>query len=229
MPLGAILPPWVEVAEAFGDPPEAALLPEEEAVIGRAAGRRRRAFTTARHCARQAMGRLGLPPTPILPGERGAPGWPPGVTGSITHTTGYRAAALSREALAVGVDAVPHRPLPAGVLARVSTAAEAAALRRLPPGVHWDRLLFSAKESVYKAWFPLTGRQLGFQDAEIFFEPVTSSFSVRILVPVPEEVGLGPAGFPGRWNVARGLLATAVAVPAERPRQLALAAVNQAR
>ncbi len=41
----------------------------------------------------------------------------------------------------------------------------------LPPGPSWDRLLFSAKESVYKAWFPLTGRWLGFEEAAITINP----------------------------------------------------------
>ncbi|TDC24562.1 4'-phosphopantetheinyl transferase superfamily protein [Streptomyces sp. 8K308] len=227
--LESIVPSWVVVAEAFGDPPEAALLPEEEAVVARAAERRRLAFTTARHCARLALGRLGVPPAAILPGARGAPGWPPGVTGSITHTTGYRAAALSREALAVGVDAEPHGPLKPGVLARIATAAEAAALRRLPPGTHWDRMLFSAKESVYKVWFPLTGRQLGFHQAEIFFEPDTRSFSVGFLVPAPELGDAAPGGFRGRLAVGHGLLVTAVAVPAEPTRRPVLAGANRAR
>ena len=33
--------------------------------------------------------------------------------------------------------------------------------------VAWDRLLFSAKEAVYKAWYPLAERWLGFEDALI--------------------------------------------------------------
>jgi 4'-phosphopantetheinyl transferase EntD len=47
-----------------------------------------------------------------------------------------------------------------GVLGIVAVAGEQERLRRLKaaaPGTCWDRLLFSAKESVYKAWFPLTG------------------------------------------------------------------------
>ncbi|MGW0200337.1 4'-phosphopantetheinyl transferase, partial [Nonomuraea sp. NPDC003201] len=66
-----ILPPWVAAEEAFGDPPDATLFPEEEAFIARAVDKRRREFTTARHCARRALDRLGLPAAPILPGERG--------------------------------------------------------------------------------------------------------------------------------------------------------------
>ncbi|HEY6480768.1 MAG TPA: 4'-phosphopantetheinyl transferase, partial [Streptosporangiaceae bacterium] len=109
-----ILPPSVAAAEEFGDRPDAVLFPEEEAVIGRAIEKRRREFTTARACARAALARLGQPPVAILPGERGAPGWPPGIVGSITHCAGYRAAAVARvsQVLAIGLDAEPDLPLP---------------------------------------------------------------------------------------------------------------------
>ena len=69
-----------------------------------------------------ASARLGVPPAPILPGERGAPQWPAGYAGSITHCAGYRAAAVARtrEMLTIGVDAEPHDVLPDGVLDHVS-------------------------------------------------------------------------------------------------------------
>jgi 4'-phosphopantetheinyl transferase EntD len=35
------------------------------------------------------------------------------------------------------------------------------------PEVYWDRVLFCIKESTYKAWFPLTHRWLGFEDASV--------------------------------------------------------------
>ncbi len=208
-----ILPSWVASAEAFCDPPEATLFPEEEAAVARAVDKRRREFTTARHCARQALGRLGLPPVPILPGERGAPGWPSGVTGAITHCAGYRAAAVSLRALTVGIDAEPHEPLPDGVLSAVSLDRERAELRRLGGGVHWDRLLFSAKESVYKAWFPLALRWLDFEEAHVTFDP-SGTFTARLLVPGPQVGGGRLTGFTGRWLVSDGLLVTAIALPA---------------
>ena len=37
------------------------------------------------------------------------------------------------------------------------------------PNIHWDKLLFSAKESVYKAWFPTHKTWLDFSDCEIAF------------------------------------------------------------
>lgn len=208
----SILPSWVASAEAFHDPADAVLFPEEERVIARAVDKRRREFTTARHCARQAMARLGLPQVPILPGERGAPGWPDGVVGAITHCAGYRAAAVSLEALSVGIDAEPHEPLPDGVLAAIALDEERSALERLGGSVHWDRLLFCAKEAVYKAWFPLARRWLGFEDAAIALHP-SGTFTARLLVPGPTVHGAELTGFTGRWLCANRLVVTTIAVP----------------
>lgn len=210
-----ILPPWVAAVEAFRDPPDAALFPEEETVVAGAVDKRRREFTTARHCARQALSCLGLPPAPILPDEHGAPRWPDGVMGAITHCAGYRAAAVSREAVTLGIDAEPHERLPEGVLQTIALDEERAALERLGGRIHWDRLLFSAKESVYKAWFPLARRWLGFDEAHITLAP-SGIFTARLLVPGPQVAGRRLTGFTGRWIVADGLVATAVTLPFEQ-------------
>ena len=88
--------------------------------------------------------------------------WPAGIRGSMTHCAGYAAAAVGpiSRISAIGIDAEPDAPLPDGVLDLVATAAERdrlAVTPRKPDIPHWDRLLFSAKEAVYKAWFPLVG------------------------------------------------------------------------
>jgi 4'-phosphopantetheinyl transferase EntD len=215
----AILPAVVSSVEAFADPPDAVLLGEETAIVANAVDKRRREFTTGRSCARRALAELGLPPVPILAGERGAPQWPPGVVGSITHCAGYRAAAVahSDDLLTLGLDAEPDGVLPDGVLAAISSAGERARLHDLAvavPGICWDRLLFSAKESVYKAWFPLTRRWLDFDEAEIVIEPAAGTFDVRLLVPAPVVPGLELAAFTGRWLAGNGLLLTTVAMPA---------------
>ena len=217
--LADLLPPEVAAVERFDDPPDVTLFPEEEAVVARAVDKRRREFATGRDCARAALARLGLPPSPIVPGERGAPRWPPGMTGSITHCDGYRAAAVARrrDILTVGVDAEPAGPLPEGVLALISLAAERDQLAELAAsaaGVCWDRLLFSAKESVYKAWFPLTGRWLDFSEARVAIDPAAGTFAASLLVPAIEVDGRQLSGFTGRWLTGRGLVLTAIAVPA---------------
>lgn len=218
-----LLPSGVACAERFEDVSPGDLFPAEEALIARALDKRRREFTTGRWCARRALEALGYPGVPILRGDGGAPGWPVGVAGSITHCAGYRAAAVAATAtvLSVGVDAEPDQPLPSGVLEWVALPGEQTSLVQLAadhPAVGWGRLLFSAKESVYKAWFPLAHRWLGFTEAEVDLDPGdgrTGTFLARLLVDGPEVDGYGQlAGFSGRWLVDRGLLLTAVTLPA---------------
>ena len=217
--IAELLPAEVASAEAYEDPPEVELFAEEEAVIARAVDKRRREFRTVRYCARRALGELGVAPVPLLPGDGGAPQWPAGVVGSMTHCAGYRAAAVAHQAEVhtLGIDAEPHDVLPAGVLGAVTLDEERCRLATLGAGndsVCWDRLLFCTKEAVYKAWFPLTGRWLGFQDASITIDPVGGTFWARLLVPGPPVAGTELPGFAGRWLVRNGLVLATIAVPA---------------
>ena len=214
-----ILPPGVAAAEAFGDTAPALLFPAEEAAIARAVAKRRSEFATGRACARAALAKLGLPPVPIVPGPRGAPQWPAGVAGSITHCAGYRASAVAylKDVAGIGLDAEPNAPLPDGVLERIAVPQERAWLPELAaavPGVSWDRLLFCAKESVYKAWFPLTRRWLGFEQAAITVDPRAGAFTAELLEPAVALDGRRLAGFAGRWLARDGLVLTAITVPA---------------
>jgi 4'-phosphopantetheinyl transferase EntD len=211
-----ILPPGVVAEETFTDVSGPVLFPAEEAVLARSVDKRRREFTTGRACARAALARLGVPPVPILPGERGAPQWPAGIVGSITHCDGYRAAAVgwAHDVSALGLDAEPNEPLPAGVLAIVTLPAERerlAALAEQAPGVCWDRLLFCAKEAVYKAWYPLTGRWLGFEQADVTIDPGTGRFTAQLLArDSPRD------SFTGRWLAQNGLILTTVVLLPQR-------------
>ncbi|GAA1480488.1 4'-phosphopantetheinyl transferase [Gordonia sinesedis] len=218
-----LLPSGVAAAESFGDPDGVSPLPAEESLVARAVDKRRREFATARHCARQALRDLGFDPVPIMQGERGMPLWPDQVVGSLTHTDGYRAAIVGY-AMAVrslGIDAEPHEALPDGVLEHTSIAEERAVLAERPDTLHWDRLLFCAKETTYKAWFPLTRRWLGFEDAHITFEQTGSdtatgaasgTFRSRILVDGKTIDGGTPlTEFAGRWLVDRGFITTTIA------------------
>ncbi|MGK5728358.1 4'-phosphopantetheinyl transferase family protein [Streptomyces sp. URMC 124] len=198
------------------------LYPEEAAHVARAVPKRQQEFAAVRACARRALGRLGFPPVPLVPNRRGAPQWPDGVVGSMTHCDGFQAAVVARaDALAsVGIDAEPNGPLPEGVLRVVSLPSERVAIDRLTaqqPRVHWDRLLFSAKESVFKTWYPLTGQELDFDEAELEIEPVTGTFSARLLVPGPVVGGVRLGGFSGRWAAVGGFVLTAIALPAPAP------------
>ncbi|OBI34062.1 4'-phosphopantetheinyl transferase [Mycobacterium sp. E1386] len=218
--VSSVLPDMGELAysELYFDPPDLVPLPEEEPLIAKSVAKRRNEFVTVRHCARVAMGELGLPPVPILKGEKGEPCWPDGVVGSLTHCTGYRGAVVGRsEAVrSVGIDAEPHDVLPDGVLNAISLPEERHEMTTLPAGLHWDRILFCAKEATYKAWFPLTKRWLGFEDAHIVFDldppdgETTGVFVSKILIDGQTLDGPPLTALRGRWSVERGLVLTAI-------------------
>ena len=222
MTIEAVLPAEVMSAETTTDDPIAVLFPEEEACVSGAVDKRRREYATVRQCARRALAALGMPPAPIPSGTGRDPLWPPGIVGSMTHCDGYRAAAVARAGTvhAIGIDAEPNDPLPNDVVRAVLTASERVAVRELAdaePGVSWDRLLFSAKEAVYKAWYPIMHTWLGFEDAEIGVHRSDGSFIAKLTVPGPDAAGSPPATLSGRWLAADGLLVTAVA-PGGQPR-----------
>lgn len=223
-----ILPPSVAAAEMFADDPAAAPFPEERAAVAKVVESRRREFATARACARSALAKLGMPPVAVVQGERGAPSWPAGVVGSITHCTGYRAAAVALDAdvTSLGVDAEPNEALPEeSMLDLIALDGERARIRELAstmPGICWDRLLFCAKESVYKAWFPLARCWLGFESADVIFDALYGTFGVHLLVPGPLIAGEPLTWMQGRWTACRGLLLTAVVVLPRRQAQLKL-------
>ncbi len=216
--VSSVLPATDDMAysEVYSDPPGLAPLPEEESLIAKSVAKRRNEFITVRHCARIALAELGVAPVPILKGDKGEPCWPDGVVGSLTHCTGYRGAVVGRSAAvrSVGIDAEPHDVLPNGVLDAISLPQERTEIpQAMPPALHWERILFCAKEATYKAWFPLTKRWLGFEDAHITFEAdgrAAGTFVSRILIDAEALSGPPLTALRGRWSVDRGLVLTAI-------------------
>ena len=206
-----LLPAGVVAVEAFTDRPGEQPFPGEQEYVAGAVESRRREFVTARRCAREALATLGFRPVPIPRGRRGQPVWPTGAAGSLTHCDGYRAAAVCRvgePVRSLGIDAELHVPLPEGVLDVVTVAAEHDLLARLAadrPAVHWDRLLFSAKESIFKVWYPPTQRELGFEECRLDIDPVAGTFTGTVLIDAPPALST----ITGRYRVERGLVATA--------------------
>lgn len=189
------------------------LLPDEEAYLGAVAAGRRRDFALGRACAHNALRLLGYEPSPIIPGPGREPGWPPGIVGSITHCPAFVAAAVARRAqvVTVGIDAEVHGPLPCGIVDSIALPEEHAWLDAMRGSkIHWARVLFSAKESVYKAWFPLTHRWLGFTEARIIISPDHGTFHAALIVPGPVLHGNRVTGFDGRFAVTDGVVVTAV-------------------
>jgi 4'-phosphopantetheinyl transferase EntD len=217
-----LLPGGVVVVEAFEDLPGEMVFPGEEDLVANAVEGRRREFVTARRCAREALAELGHAPAAIRSGPKREPQWPAGVVGSITHTAGFRAAAVAPRSIfaSLGIDSEQNGPLPNGIEESITVAGEPemlAALDSAFPETQWSRLLFSAKESIYKAWYPLTSRWLGFEDARLTIDPA-GTFAAQLLIDGARTDGGPPlTELRGRFLVAKGLVATAFAVPRPAP------------
>lgn len=214
--IDAVLPEHVRSYDTFGDDGLKGLYPQEAQHILRAISSRQVEFATGRRCARTALSKLGVPPGPLLSGHRGAPTWPTGVVGSITHCTGYRAAAVASttNVLALGIDAERAEPLPnrdaLKLFATPSEMVRMPALQATCPHVYWDRLLFSAKESLFKAWYPVTGRELSFNEVDVEFDATDGTFAASVLVAGPADL----ASLTGQWAVLNGIDVTAIVISA---------------
>jgi 4'-phosphopantetheinyl transferase EntD len=150
---------------AAGD--ELALTPAELRPMDRAVASVRRASGAARIVARGLLAKLGASPEVELPrSASGAPQWPPGFVGSLSHDDRFAVAAVARAPtiLSVGIDVEPPLPLPEDLLDMVATPSER---RQLRGDLVSARLLFCVKEAVYKATHPIDGVFLEHHDVEV--------------------------------------------------------------
>lgn len=145
---------------------ETHLLPEEARSIPARQPAMRRASGAARWIAHRLLTDLGFNDFALLRTPSGAPAWPGGVTGSLAHDDDMAVAAVAPvgDIVSLGIDVEPALPLPDEILTLVATPADqTGAAPRLLAG----RILFAAKEAVYKAVYPLDRQVLGYEDITV--------------------------------------------------------------
>lgn len=187
--LRALFPAGVELRHA--DPtivPDREILEPEDPAESRMIEERRLQFRVGRTLARRATEALGFGAAPIVTGPEGAPVWPAGAVGAITHCRDLVIAIAARatEFAGVGVDAeIASRGSRRAIERIVCTRAEGDALRALPDidGVRWPLVVFSAKESIYKALALPRAEAPGFRDVELVIDPGRASYRVRACDP----------------------------------------------
>jgi 4'-phosphopantetheinyl transferase EntD len=176
-----LLPRGVQgVALVPGTVGSAALHPDERTLLTDLVGSRAAQFAAGRACARCAMAQLGAA-GPVLTGGDGAPIWPEGVRGSISHKEGLAVAVVGRSdsVAGLGVDLEDAGALPRPVWEHVLTPGEQSRLTATDDeAATTARLVFSAKEAYYE-WFRSAGRDepVGFQDVEV--DPVGGRLHYR--------------------------------------------------
>ncbi len=149
--------------------------------------KRQAEYLAGRLCAREALRRLtGLARVPASGTDR-APQWPAGVSGAITHGSGWAGAVVGHASQWRGLGLDVEKLIPAAraerLAAEILTPAELFRLEGLPPAQRAQRisLTFSAKESLFKALYPLVLRHFYFQDAELLEVDSSGQLHMRLL------------------------------------------------
>lgn len=159
---------------------------EQQLLADSASDKRRNEFSLGRIAAHQALSQLDhyYSEFPILRGQKGQPLWPTGIVGSITHSKDWAIAAVGRteHSRALGIDLQTlDRVLRVDISRHLCVAEEVAWLKEDEERYN-ERLLclFSAKESIYKALFPLEELFLGFKDVSVRWEHSRQVFIARL-------------------------------------------------
>ena len=165
--IGALSLPGVMIGHRVISPgDENALMPAEAAAFAASVVAVRRASGAARIVARRLLANIGIVGCALPKAQGGAPVWPPGIVGSISHDSRVAMAAIARcrDFSAIGIDIEPAERLPPDLLDIVATPQERA---RISDDPFAGRLLFAAKEAVYKAVYPLDRTFLDHHDVQI--------------------------------------------------------------
>jgi 4'-phosphopantetheinyl transferase EntD len=170
-------------------PEEACLLPEN------AAEKRKSEFALGRAAARQALAELGFPePPPVLRGAGREPLWPEGIVGSITHCGSCAIAVVAKRehVKAIGIDLEDvERVSPEEIARIVCNEPERRWVFGGENGQLRLAMLFSAKESIYKALYPLGRCFFDFHAVELNWLPERGLFRGRLRTALSPELSEG--------------------------------------
>lgn len=183
----------------------------EQAGLSAAVSRRKWEYATGRICAMRLLLRLGRPGVKVGRREDGMPLWPDGIVGTIAHAAGVCVVAVADASnlAGLGVDVEPDEALESEIWERICTGAE---LDRLPFDDKAERgrrvrHLFSAKESVFKCQYPLTGVGFEFHDVEIRWIDGSPCFHAEY-VGAKASIARIVGGLRGRIRCDAGLVLT---------------------
>ena len=202
--LRRLLPPVVASSAGLIADHYPPLPPEELAATERMTAGRRQEFSAGRAHARTVLQRLGLD-SPVVPvGADRSPRWPRGFVGSISHAGELvlAVAASCTRVRALGVDLEPGLPLDNDLVNRICRPEELSRLAASAEPLRQAKLIFSAKESVYKCVAPQMGIFLDFPDLEIIFDGEPERFHARGHGKAAALIG--PDTVTGRFAAAGG-------------------------
>ncbi len=152
--------------------------------------RRLSSFRHGRHCARLAMRGIGEPFRAIPMGKNREPIWPQDLVGSITHSGSSAAAVVAKKHLlaGLGIDLETRGTLRDEIRDLICLPEELTMLKASKHSAVDARVIFSAKESIYKCLWPQLGRYIDFKDVQINLLLQDSSFSIVAAPSLPTSL-----------------------------------------
>ena len=157
-----------------------ALLPDEQKVAETMKGSRLQEFSSARAMVRDLIQvllplQIDIRKHAILPDADGAPVWPSGLTGCISHSKGICSVVIAKSQSntnAVGIDIETLGRLSEAAKRRICSPAEQQRVEAWAEQTnlklqHLYTLVFSAKEAFFKYAYPSTRQWLEFKDVEL--------------------------------------------------------------
>ena len=138
---------------------------------------RKEHYRSGRICAGEVLSKLGARGQPVLrDSQTREPLWPEGISGAITHSGNWAAAAAGKtsDVSGIGIDLEDlERQVDSRISRHVCTPEEQKWLQECGEEDFLEqnlKIIFSAKESIFKAFFPYTRTYLHFHDARILME-----------------------------------------------------------
>jgi enterobactin synthetase component D len=180
--------------------------------------KRKTEYLAGRLCAREGIRRItDISSVPGV-GADGAPQWPAGIVGSISHSGSWAGALVAQlsawRSLGLDMEQTMASANAERLAAHILTATE---LRQLLPLSLAQRarqigLAFSLKESLFKALYPLVLRRFCFHDAELL-SCDKGTARLRLLINLAQD---WPAGseLDGQFCELNGYMLSLVSIPA---------------
>lgn len=136
------------------------------------AAKRKRDYLAGRYCASQCLAHYNLEKFEIIANDDRSPIWPQGYCGSITHTSTYASAVVAPTDLyqSIGIDS--EHIMKQSTFTRVKKQIATQKEFDLVSSIYKNEcqaltILFSIKEAVFKAVYPLVKRHFYFETFEI--------------------------------------------------------------
>lgn len=158
--------------------------------------KRRAEFIAGRGLVILAQSQLNLPLVPVPIGIDRAPTWPLGQSGSISHKDGIVACILTRkdrQLLGIDVENILDKRALQSVVEETLAPMEQKILAgsNVHPFTTSATIVFSAKETLFKALYPYVKRYFGFESAALTSQPTKNSIKLRLAENLNDHLRAG--------------------------------------